>query len=940
MKITKLITVSVGLTVIFTASLAVMAKDAAPQTLMAKDSHLSGKDAAIDIQEKSVFKQAVEKKGLERKAVKCAAKQCQAQGTQQPTALKVAEHIQVIGRRPNPISHNSQGRYDIDQGMLEDYRFGNGHLNEMLGLLPGVQFSEQSYATEQVSNIKPSEVSIAGAQGYQSGYLIDGVSNNSRLSTGNDEADRNLLQDVSGHSQASFINVQTLDSIEVYDSNIPAQYGQFSGGLVKVNTKEAGDSPSWRLNYRQTSDDFVRYNPVYAADYNGSDSLALPSFEKQDVSALFSTPITENSGVLLQFQQLTSTESKRQLGQLKPQTQTNTNGFVKYHHELTAQDTLTVSGMYAPYQGQYFDEYARNSDFTVDGGAWSLLLDWESHSDWLDVTTSLSWHESQNSKQAPSYWLSWETLKGKEWGAIIDSRSSSEGGYGDIDKIQRSLSLKQDYQMAQTSLFNGVGQTVFGAELLKQASEFNRLESTVLYNGIVVNPQIDCNGYNLDCAPTQYLMSLEALEAQLGRPLVLTNIDDLLIYQQNIAQVGQYFQKRQVTEVGQAQATVHGLSLYGEQQIRWPYLELTLGLRYELNDFLNQHNVAPRFRGAVDIFDDGDSVLIFGANRYYDADLSHYKLEQAIQPSFDEVRNTYQNRPLHWERLLKTQGAQINYDAIDTPFSDELSLAFRQQVFNGTLEAKWLKRLNKDQVNEIRGYNEQGGAVLHAMNNGSSEYQRYSLSWMGRFEQQHLEINLSYASNTTDAASFDGSPFFIEAGKQYLDFNYRDSELVFLQQQLADPTAANPNNMKTVNTLVTRDDMDYQRQDFNRPYIANISWGGSWGNWHLSAYARYNSEQEVIYSTGRSLPFKDATEICASCEASAKEYPLYEKHTRPSFWLLSGGLKYDVFITPAHQVTFSFDGENLLNSRTYQVGPSATGTELGRRFWLGVSYQH
>lgn len=854
------------------------------------------------------------------------------------------EVIEVIGYKPNPISNNAQGSYSINRKMIEDYRFGNGNLNDVLGIIPGVQYSEDSYSAEQISNIKPAEVSISGAQGYQSGYLIDGVSNNSRLSTGNAIADQNLLQDVSGHSQASFINVDLLESIEVYDSNIPAKYGQFSGGLVEANTRTAGDVPSWSLSYRQTSDGFVTYNPVYSANADGSTEILLPDFEKRDFSATFSTPIDNKSGILAQIQVLDSAETKLQLGQLQPSTQTNYNALLKYHQDIDYNNTIILTAVYAPYESNNFDTYALNSNFTTKGGASSAKVEWQYISGTVDINSNLSWHQSANNKDTSAYRFNWLNTKGKDWGTINGSLSSPEGGFGSIDKTQTRITLNQNMAFNEV-LFGEIStQSSIGFTVNYQQSEFNRLEDTILYNGAVLNTNVSCNGYTLDCVETTLALPLDELTAQLGRPLDFNNLDDLILYQNNVLQTGQYFQQRQVTPKAQVSVAVSSFALYGEQNVDWKNINATLGLRYDYNDFFKQHNIAPRFRMKYNLFENNRSVIVFGLNRYYEADLITHKLNEAIGPSYREVRRAYNNQPLQWEREIASNGYRTVYQETKTPFSDELSLAYRQRLLGGTLEAKWLLRKNQQQISRTQGVNDIGEDILFAENNGSGEYQRYTLSWMANFNNQHIEFNLSYADNITDKASFDGNVITdVSVGSDLyyrLSVDYNDSELVALQyEEVDDPTRPySDNNKKTL--LMTTSDLALSQQDFNRPVIANISWGGDWENWRLSAHARYSSKQDVIYATGGVYSIKDISSVCTGCVKTEREYPLYIKGERSAVWLLSGSVKYQWQLMPEHHITISFDGENLLNSRTYQIGKFASGTELGRRFWLGIKYQH
>ncbi|MCG7530364.1 TonB-dependent receptor plug domain-containing protein [Psychrobium sp. MM17-31] len=888
--------------------------------------------AAVAFGEEKVATPVVEEKASEQQQKNSVSnKQCAKDDKQ---CLKPIERIKVVGQRINPISQSSEGSYTLDQKLIEDYNFGNGNLNDLLGVLPGVQYGESAYQSGQVSNIKPPEVSIAGSYGQQSGYSIDGINNNSKLNTSNATADRNLLQDVVGHSQEVFINLQLLDEVTVYDSNIPAKYGQFSGGLVLAKTKNAEQKTQYGFSYRQTAGSFVEYQRFYAPTFSGDDTLPIPDFSKRDFSAYYSTPLNEQSGISTQLQMLESKESFDQLGTYRQQVQKNYNAMVKYHNHLTANDLLTTSLLYAPFDADYFDTNALNSDYNTTGGGLVVTGQWEANRDWGDFDSTLSWRNSTNNKETSSQRLLWAKAEGRNWGEYTDSSVSAEGGYGDIEKIQDTIAFSQDFVLNAIRHRWGYQQFNVGYKLEHQHTQFNRLEDSVIYNGVVISPDINCNGYTVDCVETRYHRPIAELEAELGRPFDFTNAEDVLLFDQNIAQTGQYFQRRQVSPQSNAEAKVNYLSLYIEDEIDWERLTAVVGLRYEYNDFFKNHTLSPRARLKFDLTEDATQAITLGINRYYQGDVASYKLNEAMTPMREEVRKVLNNRPGQWEAAKLTSGYGYEYKDTKTPYSDEITLAYRAQLLGGTLEAKWLNRKSKDSINRVKGFNETGQSVLFGGNDGSSEYERISLSWMANFDNQHVQFNLSHAVSKVDAATFDGKTQTInfDGSRSTLNFDYDDSELVFLRTLTADG-----NNR---DALITRNDLGLERRDFNRPIVANLGWGGEWGAWRLSAAARYNGKQDIIYATNQFESYTEATTICNGCAPSKREYPLYIAGERPAFWLLSGSIKYSFDIFGKDKVVLSFDGENLLNKRTYQIAPKTTGLELGRRFWLGISYKH
>ncbi|MBB1433864.1 TonB-dependent receptor plug domain-containing protein [Pseudoalteromonas sp. SG43-6] len=871
---------------------------------------------------------------LEKEITKSRYETCE---KKEPDCIKNIEVIEVRGQQPNPISVSSQGVYTLNRKMIEDYRFGNGNLNDLLGILPGVQYGEAAYSAEQVSNIKPSEVSISGTEGKATAYLIDGVSNNSNLNNQLGNTDRNLLQDVSGHSQELFLNLDLVESIEVYDSNIPAKYGNFNGGLVQAQTRKARDEVSLGISYRQTADDWVDYHNFYAPDFDGSDTLDNAVFQKRSFSTHIAAPLTDKLGVIAQFQYLKSQESLEQLGYLRLQEQTNYNGMVKFDYAVTTNDDISFNYLYAPYEGNYFDVNAINSDYTVKGGGSTAILTWQANRHWGYMDSQISWRSSRNSKDASSAWYNWINIPGKNWGDYDGSMTSNEGGFGDITKTQETYTAKQDFELPLGEVLFADSQLSLGYAIDHQVSVFDRLENATIYNGAIVSPMIDCAGYQIDCVETVFNQPIADIEAELGRPLDLSNGDDFLLYQSNISQTGQYFQYRQTTPKARAEASVNNFSAYVENEFEWQQYSLTLGARYDYNDFFENHNVAPRLRGSISLFEN-TGKFIFGANRYYASDAINYKLNEAMVPTFTEVRAIYQHRPQQWQAELSNRGYRYVYKDLKTPYSDELSAVYRHQVLGGTLELKWLYREQHESINRVKGTNELGEAILYGANSGSSEYQRLSLSWMATFDTQHVEFNVSHASNTTSAEQFDGSTqTYVNSTDYFLNFSYDDNELVYIR---GDNYDLNSRENDSTYNLMTRHDMELEKQDFNRPIIANLSWGGRFDNWQLSAYARFNGEQDAIYATGTTQSIKEATSICDGCSPNRREYPVYRIEKRPSFWLLSGSVKYTLAVARDYRVTLSFEGENILNKRTYQVSPYSTGVELGRRFWLGLQLDY
>ncbi|TMO56042.1 hypothetical protein CWC21_08985 [Pseudoalteromonas phenolica] len=848
----------------------------------------------------------------------------------------ILEVIEVRGDKINPISFSSKGRYNLNRKMIEDYRFGNGNLNEVLAILPGVQYAESAQSADQVSNIRPSEVSISGASGAQTAYLIDGVSNNSLLNDSSVTSDKNLADDVVGHSQEIFLNLELVESIEVYDSNVPAKYGAFSGGIVIADTRKIADELKAGFSFRKTADSFVKYNRFYSPRHEGRFKDEDAVFEKSAYSAYVSSPITADLSFLAQIQLLSSKESVERVGDLKIEQQENYNALLKFEYELTANDSLTLNLFHGPYSGEYFAETAKNSPYSEEGGGQKASLKWEGERSWGAFENLFVYKQSQNSKDAPTAWFVWLNQPGKALPESHYSKTFLEGGFGDIEKNQRSVLFKHDFEFSEISSNSLVHQTNVGFEYEYLYSQFNRLDDSIAFNDAVSAANINCAGYTIDCIESEYKKPLSQLEEELGRPLDFTDESDLLLYSENIIASGQYFQGRTVIPAAESEANMNKFSAYVDHEIQWQDLVVATGFRYDFNDFFKNHNVSPRFRGSYNFFDD-DAQFVFGASRYYSNDGLNYKLNEAKLPTYNEYRAAFNNRVLNWQSTLKNRGHRHVYEDLKTPYSDEFTLAYRHQLFGGTVELKWINRRNKDQINREKGFNDSGESILYGANSGYSQYDRYSLSWMASFDNQHVQFNVSHVKNVTDEKTFDGEartcPDF---PKCFLNFDYNTDELVFLANSNIKNASVNYEHL----ALVTKHDLDLVKKDFNRPIIANLSWGGRFGNWSVSSFIRYHSKQDALYNTGATESVKSASSLCDGCQPSETRYPVYSIQERPAYWLLSGSIKYSVPLVGKHTLSFSFEGENLLNKRTYQVAPFSTGLELGRRFWLGLNYSY
>lgn len=113
---------------------------------------------------------------------------------------------------------------------------GDGNITDLMKTNPAVQFANNDSNSMNQGEIKPSRVSIHGSSSYQNAYRLDGVSFNNDF----DPADSGLGETatrLSSSDQGIYIDSRLIDSMTVYDNNIPVEFGGFTGGTVEVNSR-------------------------------------------------------------------------------------------------------------------------------------------------------------------------------------------------------------------------------------------------------------------------------------------------------------------------------------------------------------------------------------------------------------------------------------------------------------------------------------------------------------------------------------------------------------------------------------------------------------------------------------------------------------------------------------------------------------------------------
>lgn len=750
----------------------------------------------------------------------------------------------------------------LDREQIEQIPARNANTSDLLNLMPGVQLPEGDNSSNTAGEIAPASVSISGGRPYDNNFLIDGVGNNSLLDP--ESTNPSSIDNVPGHSQEIFLLNNLVDSITVMRSNIPARYGNFTGGVIDVTTIDPAPEFSGSLIYRTTRSEWTSFHIDLAGaeDFkNSTTEKEQPRFTKQHASITLHTPLNDRSGLVFDYAILASDIPLHHLGDDSvPQHRKNENYFLKYKSHFDGNSTLSLSGLYAPYEGDFFLKDTRDSGFKVRGGGYTVNAKFEHSGESGDSEVAIAIKTSENSRRGPDNWYNWRNTGSKDWGP---KNYSKEGGYGDIDKSQQSLAANLHHQFNDFRAAAGIHRFSSGLNAEYAEANFDRLSQTTQYAVASANPGVDCNGDNSDCIDGEQFM-----------------------WYKNV-----YSEDSADTHLAQ-------LSVYLEDNVIIKRLTLRPGLRSNWDDYLENLNLAPRFAAAYDIFGDGSSILIAGANRYYGRNLLTIRLAEEKAPYTTWQRSTTldNNQPLPWTEKDRSSIPTSRVADLDTPYSNELTAGLRQKLFKGMLELDYTVREGHDLI-VTRAYDTDPDTHIKYSewsNAGRSHHQEVDISWKRQWGKNTLILTATWQKTTGNSNS-------------YLNSETGLDELIWYKGKVG-----------------TKDELLID--DYNRPYKISLIYTTTIDSrLHFTNTTIYRSSYTVTEKSGDTHLLPDGTPV-----------DVYEDVTNDHALLFDWRFALDVVQKKNLNFALTLDLYNVFDYRS-KVGNSDTEYELGRQLWLGAT---
>lgn len=626
--------------------------------------------------------------------------------------LPVMPQVLVEAEKISPTT----GTAIINREIIQQLPLRHGSLNEIIGIIPGIQFNYAAEAAATQGDINPPLISIAGSRYYDNNYTINGIGNNNPLDpASNTYGDSSKLP---GRPQIHFLNPRLIDQITVYNSNIPAEFGEFSGGQIDVKTIEPQDEFWGRLNYRTTNDSWTQLHihPLKENDFYHSTSINnQPKFTKQDLGFTFNLPLTPDTGLITSYQQLRSRIPLSHLDGKQTLDQKNENFYLMLQHLFPDDGRISLTVLSSPTTRDYFFEDVKDSNYRNKSDNHSIGLKYEKDFSPGNFQVGLSYTDQKIYRDADSaqrYYWSPTT-------PTIDWESGREGGLGDLKTAQREVALSTSFSFHNLALAQTEHQIKTGLKLNHSYQSYHRPLTNYYYYSPVLDDSLICAQDDPACISNE-----------------------------------QYLSRRTVYQVAAADTEVMDAAFYLQDVISWKRIELFPGIRASYDDFTDELNLAPRFSASLDLFGDQKSILFAGRNRYYSGTLLTQSLYQSIEV-INQQRTTPGNSETDWN-------SSVSYHYRDTPvkipYTDETTFGLIQRLFAGELKVQYIEKSSRDELTRSRIDNPSPEPDEYILTNlGRSEHDSLQISWQRTWKNHAFEINGTWQETTTTTLDYDST---------------------------------------------------------------------------------------------------------------------------------------------------------------------------------------
>ncbi|RIV86109.1 energy transducer TonB [Aurantiacibacter xanthus] len=781
---------------------------------------------------------------------------------------------------------NDSGTSTIDRKEIEARTPGSGDVNQLLKIMPTVQFQRHEGLAdrESIQDLRPAAISISGGRIYENLITIDGIDANTRLDI-SETKPAHLHEPTGNVAQTLWMDSELVGTITLRDSNVSAEYGRFTGGALDIETREARRAWGASANVSYSEDALVNYivsdGTRKAYEDRGNELPEAPEFRKWRFGASIDMPLGERGGLLLGVNRSRADvlyfRSANYDFEPGYRSSVSDNFLISGNYDIGSDLTISGKLSYSPYESEYAHESGIDNLIVSKGGGLAAQLKLASSAPvWWNITASFAHSDTSRTAPDTNYSIPSRTTNGN----VCASLNCTRGGFGDVDQTQDTYQIKGQ-----------VGHD-FGGVTLRGGLDYQRVdamrerpESNYAYKSGVTGANIVCtDGDDLTCASGEYYLSesneYRAYRAEIG-------IDSIAGWLEADAALGP--------------------------------VDLRAGLRADYESFLGNLNVAPRLSATWNVTD--GLSLTLGANRYYGRSMLAYAIRAQYPETFTYRRNatsvggTREVGNADWYLYKNGIPASYSTSELKTPYSDELSAAANLPLFGGALRVKGIYRRGHDEfaksLQKTESYQLENGETTTRRyfvmtNDGGSEYQGVSLEYVRTFGKHSFAFNTNFSKTKSNNDDYLTTTFDVEDEGDLVIYNGEIIQLVELLNQ-------------------------NQRLEFASPLIINGSWTALWLNDRVTTNVnlRYRDGFTQIQDSGRNET------------VDGVRYDVYDVVEYKDRINVDLNAQIDILKDKPSTLTADVRVANLLNTIPSQDSVAISQPyQYGRSFWLGLKLRY
>lgn len=567
------------------------------------------------------------------------------------------------------------GKAVINSSEIESMAGDTTNLTDLLKGNGAVRFSRSSSTSANSASMRPDEVSIHGQSHYQNAYVIDGMSANNDLNPGDSEdtysnpiSPTNLSMLSGSSSQSYYVDPDALESVTVYDSNVPVEFGGFLGGVISSKLKRYDGEDYLSVKYAISKDEWdeMHADEDLAEDLADSDSIEgeyTPEYLKQRYTFTGAQGITDKLGMTFTASRATSAFDQsyvKNIGNTVYGKQgveyddTVDNVMARFDYKASQDLDVGVSMLYANRYHDGVTNASYDSAFVKSHQATGIGFDTVFRTNSGVLKTLLSYDEAKDTLDSDDSTYTYHYVD------YYNGNWPYSGGYGNVNQQQNSAKFTVEWLQNAFDVGSYKHSLQTGLEL-GYKKMFYEVE------GDIVSENYRC--INSGCADS--------------------NGDGVIDYDD------EYLRITNIIAANKLEKTYHSAAVYFSDTIKKGDWTHYLGVRADYDSSLGNVNLSPRVTTEWDVFSNQKTKFLAGVNRYYGRDFFRYEVNSTLR-SWRTMYRYNSDGSLNKQTNYSDQSFR-DYD-LDTPYSDEWNIGVIQRfgVVDATLQ--FVNRESRDLV--------------------------------------------------------------------------------------------------------------------------------------------------------------------------------------------------------------------------------------------------